>query len=248
MEATLRRERAIVAGCLLALVMLAWLYLLDMSADMSGMAMPAMRQWSPVDLALLFLMWAIMMVAMMLPSAAPMILAFLSVSRGRQADARPFTPTYVFVLGYVAIWSAYSAAATATQWGLHEAALISPAMVSTTPYLSGALLVGAGIYQWSRIKYACLAHCRSPLSFLMGEWREGARGAFIMGVRHGSYCVGCCWALMALLFVVGVMNLFWVAVIAAFVVAEKLLPHGERLGKVAGVVLIAGGISALLGM
>lgn len=246
MEATLRRERTIIAGCLAALVVLAWLYLLDMSADMSTMAMPVIRQWGSVDLVFLFFMWAIMMIGMMVPSAAPMILAFLSLNQRRRSDARPVVPTYVFVLGYITVWSVYSLAATGAQWGLHEAAFISPSMVSNNHYLSASLLIIAGIYQWSSLKRACLASCRSPLSFLMSEWREGVRGAYVMGLRHGSYCVGCCWILMALLFIVGVMNLYWVAAITAFVIAEKLMPRGALFGRITGVGLAATGLVMLV--
>jgi predicted metal-binding membrane protein len=126
-------------------------------------------------------------------------------------------------------------------WGLHTAALLSPMMVSTSPLLGGALLVVAGAFQWSPLKRVCLTHCRTPLGFLMGEWREGTWGALRMGLRHGSYCVGCCWVLMALLFVTGVMNLLWVAAIAAFVLVEKVAPAGPWLSRVTGLLLAGGG-------
>jgi predicted metal-binding membrane protein len=188
-------------------------------------------------------MWAVMMVAMMVPSATPMIFAFLQVNRGRKAANRPFVPVTIFVVGYLAVWAAFSALATFAQWGLHRTALLSPAMAATSPALNGGLLIAAGIFQWTPLKLACLKGCRSPLSFLMGEWREGTGGAFVMGLRHGAYCVGCCWVLMALLFVAGVMNLLWVAVIALFVMAEKLLPRGELIARVSGVALILAGVA-----
>jgi predicted metal-binding membrane protein len=260
LEAILRKERLIVGGCLAVMALAAWWYLfhtrgsmsnmnmpaMDMPGmDMSGMIMPDSQQWGAQAVILLFVMWAVMMVAMMVPSAAPMVLAFLSVNRRRQADGRPFVPVGIFVAGYLAVWTAYSAVATLAQWGLHQASLLSPAMTATSPFLSGSLLIAAGIFQWTPLKRGCLKGCRSPLSFLMTEWRDGKTGAFIMGLRHGSYCVGCCWILMALLFVAGVMNLVWVAVIALFVMAEKTLPRGELLGHVTGVALVAAGVGLM---
>src|SRR6202521_3090677 len=205
--------------------------------EMPGMIMP----WDAMAVFLLFVMWAVMMVAMMVPSAAPMILAFLTVNHRRQTAARPLAPAGIFLFGYLAVWTAFSAAATLAQWGLHKAALLSSTMAATSPVLSGGLLLAAGVFQWTPLKRACLGGCRSPLSFLMSEWRDGTAGAFVMGLRHGSYCVGCCWVLMALLFVVGVMDLFWVAVIALFIMAEKILAQGELLGRVAGIALVVAG-------
>ena len=270
MEAILRKERLIVGGCLAVMVLIAWWYLFHTRASMSGMAVPGMDmsgmdmrgmnmpgmdmsnmnmsgsdQYGPMGILLLFVMWAVMMVAMMLPSAAPMVLAFVNVNQRRQTAGRQFVPVGIFLAGYVAIWTAYSAIATLAQWGLHKAALLSPAMTATSPFLNGSLLIAAGIFQWTPLKHMCLRGCRSPLSFLMSEWRDGKAGAFLMGIRHGSYCVGCCWVLMALLFVAGVMNLLWVAVIALFVMAEKSLPRGELLGRVTGVALVAAGVGLM---
>jgi predicted metal-binding membrane protein len=260
LESILRRERLIVGGCLAVIVLAAWWYLFHTRASMSGMDMPGMdmsgmdmpgmamagsQEWGSADLLLLFVMWAVMMVAMMVPSAAPMVLAFLGVNQRRQAAGRAFVPVGIFLAGYLAIWTAYSAVATLAQWGLHKAALLSPAMTATSPILNGGLLIAAGIFQWTPFKRGCLKGCRSPLSFLMSEWRDGWAGAFIMGLRHGSFCVGCCWILMALLFVAGVMNLLWVAVITIFVLAEKTVPRGELLGHVAGVALVAAGIGLM---
>jgi predicted metal-binding membrane protein len=254
-ETILRRERLIIGGCLAAMVVLAWLYLfltktsmpgMGMAGmDMPGMVMPGLQTWGPGTVVLLFVMWAVMMVAMMLPSAAPMLLAFLTVNRQRRAAARPYVPVSIFLFGYLAVWTAFSAVATLAEWGLHQAALLSPAMAATSPVLNGGLLVAAGIFQWTPLKRTCLKGCRSPLSFLMSEWREGAAGAFVMGLRHGAFCVGCCWVLMALLFVAGVMNLFWVAVIALFVMAEKILAKGELLGHLAGIALLVAGVAMM---
>jgi predicted metal-binding membrane protein len=246
LETILRRERLITGGCLAAMVALAWLYLAHTKMampemDMPGMVMLDLHQWGPTTVLLLFVMWTVMMVAMMVPSAAPMILAFLTVNQRRQAAARPLVPVTIFLLGYLAVWTAFSAVATLAEWGLHQAALLSTTMTATSTALNGGLLIAAGIFQWTPLKRACLKGCRSPLSFLMSEWRDGAVGAFVMGLRHGTYCVGCCWFLMALLFVAGVMNLLWVAVIALFVMAEKISPKGELLARVAGVGLVIAG-------
>jgi predicted metal-binding membrane protein len=217
---------------------------------MAGMDMPAMQmsgfyEWGLPTVILLFLMWTVMMIAMMVPSAVPMIQAFLAVNEQRQNSSRPLVPVGIFLLGYLVVWTSFSALATLAQWGLHKAALLSPMMVATSPVVSGGLLLAAGVFQWTRLKRACLSRCRSPLSFLMSGWRDGTAGAFSMGLRHGAYCVGCCWALMALLFVVGVMNLLWIAVIALFVMAEKILPRGELLGHIGGVALVTAGIAVM---
>jgi predicted metal-binding membrane protein len=240
----------ILGGCLAAMVVLAWLYLVHTKMampemDMPGMVMLDLHEWGPTTVLLLFVMWTVMMVAMMVPSAAPMILAFLTVNQRRQATAWPFVPVTIFLLGYLAVWTAFSAVATLAEWGLHQAALLSTTMTATSTALNGGLLIAAGVFQWTPLKRACLKGCRSPLSFLMSEWREGTAGAFIMGLRHGTYCVGCCWVLMALLFVAGVMNLFWVAVIALFVLAEKIGPKGELLARVAGIGLILAGAALM---
>ncbi|HEV2202179.1 MAG TPA: DUF2182 domain-containing protein [Bryobacteraceae bacterium] len=247
METILRRERLIVGGCLAAMVLVAWSYLLHSKATMADMDMPGMvMPWGPMSVLLLFVMWAVMMVAMMVPSAAPMILGFLNVNHRRQATVRPLVPVGVFLFGYLAVWTGFSAVATLAQWGLHKAALLSPAMAATSPVLNGGLLLAAGVFQWTPLKRACLKGCRSPLSFLMSEWRDGTAGAFVMGLRHGSYCLGCCWILMALLFVAGVMDLLWVAAIALFVMAEKILKRGELFGHVTGVALVAAGVALMV--
>jgi predicted metal-binding membrane protein len=232
------------------MVVLAWIYLIHAKGamadmDMPGMVMVDLSAWGPVTVLLLFLMWTVMMVAMMLPSAAPMILAFLTVNQRRQDSGRPFVPVAVFLFGYLAAWTAFSAVATLAQWELHRSALLSTSMAATSAALNGGLLIAAGIFQWTPLKHACLTNCRSPLSFLMSEWRDGTAGAFVMGLRHGAYCVGCCWFLMALLFVAGVMNLLWVAVIALFVMAEKISAKGEVVAHVGGIALILAGAAVL---
>jgi len=209
------------------------------------MVMLDVHEWGPTTILLLFVMWTVMMVAMMVPSAAPMILSFLTVNQRRQSADRPLVPVTIFLLGYLAVWTAFSAVATFAEWGLHQAAMLSTTMTATSTALNGGLLIAAGIFQWTPLKRACLKGCRSPLSFLMSEWREGTAGAFVMGLRHGAYCVGCCWILMALLFVAGVMNLFWVAVIALFVMAEKISAKGELLARVAGIALMIAGAALM---
>jgi predicted metal-binding membrane protein len=216
-------------------------------ADGADMTMPGMQGWSALELLLLFLMWVTMMVAMMLPSAAPMILLVATVQRRRRERASPAAPTAIFAAGYLVVWICFSAAAALTQWGLHQAALLSPGMASTSPVLGGILLVAAGAYQWLPVKSACLSRCRSPLGFLGSEWREGSVGALVMGLRHGLFCLGCCWALMTLLFVAGVMHLLWVAAIAGLVLVEKVVRTGPWIGKLTGLVLIAWGAGMLAG-
>ncbi len=198
--------------------------------------------WGPREVGLTFVMWAVMMAGMMVPSAMPMILLFATLQRKRREERAPFVPTGVFLLGYLVVWTLFSVAATFTQWGLHEASLLSSRMVVTAPLAGAALLVAAGVYQWTPLKEACLRKCRTPLDFLMTEWREGARGALVMGLRHGLFCAGCCALLMGLLFVAGVMNLLWVAAGAAFVLVEKLIPAGRWPSRLSGAALAAWGL------
>jgi predicted metal-binding membrane protein len=249
LERVVRQDRALVAFGIVAVTILAWLYLVRMAAMMNtaaadkalhaAMGMPEMAAWGRDELVMLFLMWAVMMIAMMLPSAAPIILLVVGTYRRRGAGAPALTA--MFAAGYVFAWTAFSAAAALTQLALHRAAVLSVEMASNSALIGGGVLMLAGAYQWLPLKQACLTHCRSPLTFLTHEWREGAAGALRMGWRHGLYCVGCCWALMLSLFVAGVMNLLWVAVIALFVLVEKVAPRGAQLGRVAGGVLFVWG-------
>ena len=249
-EVVLRRDRIVVLSGLAAITALSWVYVVSLASDVQSMNMgdmgtqmtlPRMQAWGTADFALTFGMWAVMMVAMMTPSAAPMILMFAAVNRRRWKQQVSYVPTSVFLAGYLVVWAAFSVIATAAQWGLHSASLLSPMMASTSPILGGTLLVAAGTYQWTPLKHACLSKCRSPLGFVLNEWREGRWGAFLMGLKHGAYCTGCCWSLMALLFVAGIMNLLWVGAIAGFILLEKVVPRGDRLGRVAGVVLVGWG-------
>ena len=251
LEAILRRDRGIVLASLVAVTGLAWAYLAVMAADMGGvsidgMAVARVKPWTAVDFAAMLVMWAVMMIGMMAPSATPMILLYAAVTRKQRAQGHALAPTGAFVAGYVIAWTAFSLAATGLQWALAGAALLSPMLVSASPYVSGLLLVGAGVYQWTPLKHACLENCRSPIAFLSRSWRRGVGGALRMGVHHGAYCVGCCWVLMGLLFVGGVMNLLWVAAIAAFVLIEKLAPFGHATARVAGAILVLGGAAVIV--
>ena len=230
LESLLRRERALTLAALAVLVALAWIYFVRVGREMTAMADMGMAvdPWTARDAALAAVMWAAMMVAMMVPAAAPMILMFTGLNRRRRAAGQPpHVDTALFVAGYLAMWTAFSIAAAAGQWALQRAALLGDDAMAATPFVAAALLVVTAIYQVTPLKYACLARCRTPLGFLMTEWREGSAGAFVMGLRHGLFCLGCCWALMTLLFVGGVMNLAWVAVLTVFVLIEKLIPAGR---------------------
>lgn len=254
LEAVLQRDRLVLGASLALIGILAWAYTVYLAWDMQGsaeslagcvcmgIAMPNPRAWGIADLSTLAAMWIVMMVAMMVPSAAPMVLIFAQVNRQRREAERPYVPTGLFLLGYLVVWSAFSVLATLAQWGLHAASLLSPMMESTSPVLAGALLIAAGAFQWTSWKHACLTHCRSPLSFILTDWRDGAGGALVMGIRHGTYCLVCCWALMGLLFAVGVMNLAWIAVLTIFVLVEKVTPQGKLVSRAAGVVLGAWGV------
>ena len=244
LENLLKRDRAVVIAVLLVLAALAWGYLVAVARDMGGMDRPAsmMKAWDFGDLLMLFVMWAIMMAGMMIPATAPLILTFATINRKKFEQSGRRVSTFVFLSGYLLVWTVFSGLAAALQWGLHTLALMSPMMVSQSPLLNGVLLIAAGVYQWAPLKRTCLEHCQSPLAFIMNHWREGTVGALRMGWEHGFYCVGCCWVLMALLFVLGVMNLVWVAVIAVFVLLEKVLPVGLWMGRITGLLLIAWGL------
>lgn len=248
LETVLKRDRAIVLGGLIGISALTWAYTAYMALNMGkmdmdmSMAMPQMQTWGVMNLLMLFVMWAVMMVAMMVPTAAPFVLIFATVNRQRRERADAVVPTAIFLLGYLIAWTVYSALATLAQWGLHSAALLSPMMVSTSPIFGGGLLVAAGVFQWTSLKQACLKHCRTPIGFLTTQWRDGIKGALIMGLKHGGFCVVCCWFLMALLFVLGVMNLLWMIAITAVVLVEKIVPGGHWIGRIAGLFFVVWGV------
>lgn len=247
-------EQLLLLLCLLALTALAWLLLLRMARDMSapgGMADTAMggmiMPWSLADALLMFAMWVVMMVGMMLPSTLPMLLIYQQMLRKRMPAPRRHLALLLFCSAYVLVWAGFALGATALQWAFEQLALLSPGMRSTSTALGAGLLLVAGVYQWLPSKAACLEHCRGPLHFLLGYWRPDVLGGWRMGLAHGAYCLGCCWALMGLLFVVGVMNLLWVAVIGAFILLEKNLPQGLWFSRLCGVLLLGWSLWLLLG-
>jgi predicted metal-binding membrane protein len=248
-----RADRIAIWGGLAALSALAWLYLWRMPAggnsmaSMAGMAgmaaMPGMSMaspWSPAQLWMTFSMWAVMMVAMMMPSAAPMVTLYARIVEGRGSSPR--LRVWLFAGGYIAVWTAFSVGAAMMQAALDNAAMLTGAM-RVAPLMGGIILALAGIYQISPLKRRCLRHCQSPMGFLMIHWRDSMSGALAMGAWHGVFCVGCCWMLMGLLFVAGVMNLAWVALLTTFVLIERVTPWGQIIAAVSGFALIAGGLA-----
>ena len=264
-KAVLQRDRAIVLAALAAITTLAWADIIWLAGDMAmdGMdmtgfrmipagqgMMPASAPWQPLEFACVFAMWAVMMIGMMTPSAAPMILIYARVGRQAVSSGHPFAASGWFASGYLIAWLGFSLAATSAQWALERAALLTPMMESASAVLGGTVLIAAGIYQWTPVKEACLAYCQAPLTFIMrhGGFRSDPSGALALGLRHGLYCIGCCWALMLLLFVGGVMNVLWIAALSGLVLLEKALPFGRLVSRVAGCVFIAGGVWLLLRM
>ncbi|HEX6137828.1 MAG TPA: DUF2182 domain-containing protein [Casimicrobiaceae bacterium] len=245
-----RRDRILIVGCILALALLAWGYLVHVERQMASAAAHAamgMAMDMPAEsLLFLFGMWSVMMLGMMAGPAMPMFLLFAATHARRGASRLP-TATLLFGLGYAGVWIAFSGAAAFAQWALHEAAMLTPAMATQSPRVGAAVLIAAGIYQLTPLKATCLVRCRSPLGFLMTAWRDGSFGALRMGLRFGSWCVGCCWALMAVLFVVGVMNLLWVAALMVLVLIEKTGPAGIAVSRGAGIIAIGAGILRLAG-
>ncbi len=258
LEALLRRDRLVVVGALVVLALVAWSYVLWLAAEMnmvgmdmgsagSSMMAPAAAPWSAVEFCFVFVMWLVMMIGMMAPSAAPMVLLYARVGRGGQIGGQPLAATGWFVAGYFLAWAGFSLVATFLQWMLEREALLTPRMASANILMGAIILIAAGIYQWTPIKNACLAQCQSPFRFLMthGGFRSNVPDCLYLGLVHGTYCVGCCWALMALLFVVGVMNVLWIALLALIVLLEKLTPWGRWVARIAGTVCIAAGALSL---
>lgn len=262
LEAVLRRERGVVAAGLAAIVALAWLYLwngagMGMSAlDMTRATLFPHREADiggemDVDAPIVVLMWWIMMIAMMTPSAAPLMLLYSRVARHHAAGDPPadgtIAPAAFLAIGYLLVWLLFSVVAATVQALLQPAGLISGMMLwSKTAALSATVLAAAGLYQLSPLKQACLRQCRAPAQFLVSHWRPGRLGALVLGVRHGAYCVGCCWLLMALLLVGGVMNLVWIVALSLFVLVEKLAPSGTAIGKWSGALLLMWAAATLI--
>jgi predicted metal-binding membrane protein len=263
LEAVLRRDRLLVAGALGVIAALAWGYVLWLAADMDmgGMDMPEFRMipaglglmapvdapWGVIEFAFVFVMWAVMMIGMMAPSVAPMILMYARVGRHGNAKGKPLAATGWFAAGYFLTWIGFSLAATLVQWMIERAALLDSRMASASNVFGGIVLIAAGVYQWSPLKDVCLAQCQSPIGFLMryGGFRGDLPGCLLMGLRHGAYCIGCCWVLMALLFVGGVMNVLWIALLAVLVLLEKLAPFGRWIARAAGVACVVAGAEML---
>ena len=200
------------------------------------------KSWSSGDFALVFIMWIMMMIAMMLPTAAPMILTYGDILNTRQDGGNGFIPLAIFVGGYLCIWGVYSIVAVTGQYWMLQFDLISEMMVGAHPLLNGGMLILAGLYQWSWLKGACLTHCRSPLQFFLTSWQSGNVGALTMGIKHGAYCVGCCWALMVLMFFFGLMNLLWIVALSMIMLTEKVIPGGVLFSRVVGLLLCAWGL------
>ena len=248
LERVLLRERLMIGSGLAIAVALAWIWLVpmarDMYGDMNGAAAWMMAgTWDARYAALMFGMWAAMMLGMMLPSAAPAILLYGRVARSGPAS---LLKSYVFAGGYLLVWAAFSLAATALQWLLSASALLSPMMESNSRWLAGSILLAAGVYQWTPLKKTCLAGCRAPAAFIASHFRPGAAGALRMGIEHGLFCLGCCWVLMLLLFVGGVMSLSWIAALIMFVLLEKLAPLGAQGGRLSGLLMILAGAWVLV--
>lgn len=244
-----RRERGVIAAALGAVTALSWLYLylqMQPMADMADMAPAMFAPWTAADFALNLAIWWVMMPGMMLPSATPMILTFATVNRRKRERGQPYVPTMVFTSGYLIAWGLFGVFATLADWALEHAALISPMTGRLPPILCAIVVIVAGIYQLTPLKSVCLRHCRSPFDFVLNHWRDGASGALRMGLKHGLYCLGCCWFLMALMFAAGIMSLLWMAVIAVFILLEKLLPAGTWLARAGGVAMLGFGVYLLV--
>lgn len=246
---TLRREQAPVVAAWLLVVAASWAYLWSGAGtlqQMGDMLMPmSSGPWTATHAALMLLMWVVMMLAMMLPSALPMVLLFATIASEHRARGQQAGSVAVFVSAYVAVWAGFGVLATALQFALERLAVLSPMMELSSTALASALLVAAGIYQWTPWKQACLRNCRTPLEFVLTQWRAGSWGTFEMGLRHGAYCLGCCWMLMSLLFVGGIMSLAWIAGLALLVLVEKLAPFGGWSSRGVGLVLVAWGLATL---
>ncbi|HEY6975710.1 MAG TPA: DUF2182 domain-containing protein [Chitinophagaceae bacterium] len=252
-EYLLKRDRIIIISGLILISLIAWLYIIYlyrqmfyMNMDALFFAMPMTPVWTITDFILLFLMWFVMMIAMMTPSVAPLILIFALVNRRRKEQQNPFVSTGYLLGGYFFIWAAFSLLATSLQWLLQHISLLSPEMRITSRILGGSVLIAAGIFQFTSLKKTCLSYCQTPVDFIHRNWKEGKTGAMRMGIENGIYCVGCCWILMVLLFVAGIMNLFWVALIALFVLIEKVSAQTRWVSPVAGAALIMYGMTIML--
>ena len=234
--------------CILAWFYIIYLYRQMVVMDMDALffAMPMTPSWTVVDFVLLFLMWLVMMIAMMTPSVAPLILLFTKVNRQRREQQNPFVNTSYLFIGYFVVWGGFSLIATLLQWLLQQVSWLNPDMIITNKIAGSIILVAAGVFQFTPLKQTCLSFCKSPLEFIFKHWKEGKKGAIKMGIKNGVYCVGCCWVLMVLLFVSGVMNILWVALISLFVLIEKVSAKSKWVSFAAGSLLIIYGLLVLV--
>jgi len=247
LESLLRRDRWLVGGALAVTVALCWAWIVPMARNMYGaMSGPAAwmmtGRWDFTHLSLLFAMWVVMMAGMMLPSAAPTLLLYAGVIRKSPEGGRAPAHVYAFAGGYLLVWTAFSLVATVLQRGLANLLLLTPMMEARDRAVGGTLLIVAGLYQLTPFKRTCLESCRSPAAFIVRHWKRGVAGGFRLGLAHGAYCLGCCWALMLLLFAGGVMNLWWIGALTVFVLLEKLAPLGAQGGRLSGLLIIALGL------
>jgi predicted metal-binding membrane protein len=247
LESLLRRDRWLVGGALAVTVALCWAWIVPMARDMYGaMTGPAAwmmtGRWDYAHLSLLFAMWVVMMAGMMLPAVAPTLLLYAGVIRKSPEAGRAPAHVYAFAGGYLLVWTAFSLVATLLQRGLANLLLLSPMMEARDHTVGGALLILAGLYQLTPFKRTCLESCRSPAAFIVRHWKRGVMGGFRLGLAHGAYCLGCCWALMLLLFAGGVMNLWWIGALTVFVLLEKIAPLGAQGGRLSGLLIIALGL------
>ncbi len=243
LEKHLKDDRMIIATGIAIVSILSWVHMGRMSFSIHHL--PVGHVMAPLhvgEILSLFLMWIVMMTAMMLPTAAPMILTFSTITRKRMSQNQPYVNTSIFVIGYLMVCVLYSLLAVAAQIWLHSNAYLTVVGASNSSILTGLLLTSAGFYQWTSLKHNCLKKCRSPFDFLMLYWQEGTKGALTMGIRHGVFCTLCCWVLMALMFVAGVMNLFWMLLVTLVILIEKIAPRGDILARIFGVVLGGAGI------
>lgn len=239
------RERIIILSGLGIVTLLAWVYLVDTARSMGGASSGA-PPWTANHFVAMLAMWIIMMVGMMVPSAIPMVLIHAAISRKAAPSGETVAPSALFVTGYVLIWSLFGVAATAAQWGLDRASLLSPMMMTKSSVAGGVLLLVAGLYQLTPMKNACLRHCQSPVHFIANHWQPGFLGAIRMGLTHGAYCLGCCWILMCLLFFGGVMSIWWIGGLTLFVLLEKVMPFGRSGGRIMGLLLAGWGVLLLI--
>ena len=231
---------------LVVTVSLAWAYLALLTQNMSIGDISGMHKWDLKDYFMMFLMWTVMMIGMMVPTSIRSVKIYSRIAKKTANSSNGVAATYWFVLGYVFVWTGFSAVAALVQGVLNNVGILSPMMVSSSSYLGAGLLITAGLYQLTPWKDVCLTHCQSPAMYLAGRFGPRVMDGIKLGVHHGAYCLGCCWLLMSLLFVGGVMNLLWIAVITGFVILEKLLPVTIKLTNTSAILMVVSGIIYLI--